>query len=205
LVDGGLIKDLASLYEITKDQLLSLDRFAEISANKLIAAIAAKKQPTLARFVYGLGIRHVGTQTAVDLANHFRRLDTLGNATLEDLRAVNGVGDIVADSIVLWFDEDENKELLSRFRALGVWPLDVERIGGPLSGKSFVITGTLTTMGRDIAAEKIRALGGTFQSSVGQGTTYLVMGKNAGESKAIKARKLDTEVIDEQKLLELVR
>lgn len=204
LVDGGLIKDLASLYEITKDQLLKLDRFAEISASKLIAAISAKKNPTLARFVYGLGIRHVGTQTAVDLANHFRRLDTLGNATLEELRSVDGVGDIVADSIVLWFDEDENKELLSRFRMLGVWPIDVERVGGPLSGKSYVITGTLTTMGREQAAEKIRSLGGTFQSSISKGTSYLVMGLNAGESKAVKARKLGTEVIDEQALQKLI-
>jgi DNA ligase (NAD+) len=204
LVDGGIIKDLASLYEITKEQLLDLDRFAEISASKLIAAISAKKNTTLARFVYGLGIRHVGTQTAVDLANHFRRLDSLGNATLAQLRSVDGVGDIVADSIVLWFDEDENKELLSRFRKLGVWPLDVERIGGPLSSKSFVITGTLTSMGRQQAAEKIRALGGTFQSSVSKGTSYLVMGLNAGESKAVKARKLGTEVIDEQALQKLI-
>lgn len=204
LVDAGLIQDLASLYEITKEQLLVLERFAEISANKLVAAIAAKKTPPLAKFVYGLGIRHIGTQTAVDLANHFRRLDTLGNATLEELRSVDGVGDIVADSVVLWFDEDENKELLARFRKLGVWPVDVEKVGGPLSGKSFVITGTLETMGRDIAAERIRALGGTFQSSVGKDTTYLVMGTKAGESKAVKARKLGTEVIDEERLLELI-
>ena len=204
LVDAGLIKDLASLYEITKEHLLELDRFAEISASKLIAAIAAKKTPTLARFVYGLGIRHIGTQTAIDLANHFRRLDTLGNATLEQLRSVDGVGDIVADSVVLWFDEDENRELLARFRRLGVWPLDVAHIGGPLSGRSFVITGTLATMGREQAAEIIRSKGGTFQSSVGTGTTYLVMGANAGESKAVKARKLGTEVIDESMLLKLL-
>lgn len=204
LVDAGLIKDLASPYEITKDQLLELERFAEISASKLIAAIADKKTPSFARFIYSLGIRHIGIQTAIDLANNFKRLDTLGNATLEELRSVNGVGDIVADSVVLWFDEDENKELLARFRKLGVWPLDVEHIGGPLSSKSFVITGTLQTMGRDMAAEKIRALGGSFQSSVGKDTTYLVMGANAGESKAIKARKLGTEVIDEARLVQLL-
>lgn len=204
LVEAGLIKDLASLYEITYEQLLELDRFADVSARKLIAAITAKKKPTLARFVYGLGIRHVGTQTAIDLSNHFKRLDSLGNAKLSDLRSVEGVGDIVADSIVLWFDEDENKELLSRFRGLGVWPDDVQHIGGVLSGKSFAITGSLESMSREQAAEKIRALGGTFQSSVGKGTSYLVMGANAGESKAVKARKLGTEVIDEPKLLELL-
>ena len=204
LVEAGLIKDLASLYEISYEQLLELDRFADISTRKLVAAIAAKKKPTLARFVYGLGIRHVGTQTAIDLSNHFKRLDSLGIAKLAELRSVEGIGDIVADSIVLWFDEDENKELLSRFRGLGVWPVDVEHIGGPLSGKSFVVTGSLQAMGREQAAEKIRSLGGTFQSSVGKATSYLVMGASAGESKAVKARKLGIEVIDEAEFLTIV-
>lgn len=204
LVEAGLVKDLASIYEITYEQVLALDRFAEISARKLVAAIAAKKNPSLARFIYGLGIRHVGTQTAIDLSNHFKSLDTLGNATLKDLQSVEGIGDIVADSIVLWFDEDDNKQLLSRFRRLGVWPEDVKHVGGPLSGKNFVITGTLTSMGREEAAEKIRSLGGTFQGSVGKTTSYLVMGDNAGESKAIKARKFGTAVIDETELLKLL-
>lgn len=204
LVDAGLVEDFADLYIITKDQLLELDRFAEISATKLIEAIAAKKNPPLARFIYALGIRHVGTQTAIDLSVHFRRLDSLGSATLEDLRAVDGVGDIVADSVMLWFDEDENKALLAKFRSLGVWPQDVEHVGGPLSGQSFVITGSLETMGRDIAAEKIRALGGTFQSSVGKDTTYLVVGAGKPGSKVSKAEKLGTKIIDEDALLELI-
>ncbi len=204
LVDAGLVDDLASIYEITKEQLLQIDRFAELSASKLIAAFAAKKQPPLSRFIYGLGIRHVGAQTAVDLSLHFRRLDSLGTASLQEFRGIDGIGDIVADSILLWFDEDENKQLLSRFRSLGVWPEDVAHIGGPLSGKKFVVTGTLRTMGREEVAEKIRARGGTFQSSVGKDTTYLVMGQNAGESKAVKARKLGTEVIDEERLLSLL-
>jgi DNA ligase (NAD+) len=204
LVESGLIKDLASLYEITKAQLLELDRFAEISASKLIAAIELKKRPTLSRFIYGLGIRHIGAQTAVDLANTFRRLDTLGNATLEELRNVEGVGDIVADSIVLWFDEDENKELLARFRGLGVWPEDVQHIGGSLLGKRFVVTGTLQSLGREQAAEKVRALGGTFQSSVGKDTTYLVTGENTGESKVQKAQKYGIIVINESEFLRLL-
>jgi len=204
LVEPGLITDLASLYEITKEQLLGLDRFAEISATKLVDAIQAKKTPPLSRFIYGLGIRHVGAQTAIDLANHFRRLDTLGNATLEQLRAVEGVGDIVADSIVLWFDEDENKELLARFRKLGVWPEDVKHVGGPLTGKNFVVTGTLQTMGRDIAAERIRALGGTFQSSVGKDTSYLVVGDNTGASKLQKAQKYGIVTLNEAEFLKLL-
>lgn len=204
LVDAGLVNDLADIYAVTKEQLLGLERFAELSASNLIAAIADKKQPPLARFLFGLGIRHVGAQTAIDIANTFKRLDSIGSATYEELKAVNGVGTIVAESLVLWFDEDENKDLLAKFRRLGVWPQDVKTVGGPLVGKSFVITGTLASMGRDIAAEKIRALGGTFQSSVAKGTTYLVMGANVGASKAVKAQKLGTEVISEEQLLELI-
>ena len=204
LVDAGLVSDIAGIYAVTKDQLLQLDRFADVSADKLITAIAAKKSPPLSRFLFGLGIRHVGAQTAIDIANTFKRLDTIGTASYADLRAVNGVGEIVAESIVLWFDEEENQELLAKFRSYDVWPLDVKTVGGPLSGMSFVITGSLESMGRDIAAEQIRALGGTFQSSVAKGTTYLVMGNNAGASKADKARKLGTQVIDEPALLKIL-
>lgn len=205
LVESGLVHDLADIFTLTKEQVLTLDRFADISAEKLINAITEKKNPPLARFIYALGIRHVGAQTAVDLANHFKKLDNLGNATYEELKTVNGIGEIVADSILGWFVDDDNQALLAKFRRLGVWPEDVKHTGGPLSGKSFVITGTLESMGRDVAAERIRALGGTFQSSVAKGTTYLVMGAKAGESKAKKARELGTEVIDEQKLLELLK
>ncbi len=204
LVDAGLVKDLVDIYTLTKDDLLKLERFADISAQKLVDAIADKKHPPLSRFIFGLGIRHVGSQTAVDLANHFKNLDNLGHATYEELKGVNGIGLIVADSILGWFVDDDNQALLAKFRQHGVWPEEVKHVGGPLSGKSFVITGTLESMGRDIAAERIRALGGTFQSAVANGTTYLVMGAKAGQSKADKARKLGTEVIDEQKLLELI-
>lgn len=204
LVDAGLVKDLADIYTITKEQLLKLERFADLSASKLVDAIAAKKHVSLARFIYGLGIRHVGAQTAVDLANHFKNLDNLGRATYQELKEVNGIGEIVAESILGWFVDDDNQELLAKFRRLGVWPENVKHVGGPLSGKSFVITGTLESMGREVAAEKIRALGGTFQSSVTKGTTYLVMGTKAGESKANKARTLGTEVIDEETLLEML-
>ncbi len=204
LVDAGLVEDLSDIYRLTKDDLLQLDRFAEISAQKLIDAIAAKKQPELARFIYGLGIRHVGVQTAIDLANQFRRLDNLGLAKLDELKAVDGVGDIVADSIYLWFDEDENKDLLAKFRGLGVWPEDVKSVGGKLAGQNFVITGTLETMKRDEAADKIRTLGGTFQSSLGKDTTYLVVGKNVGASKLTKAKAYGTQQITEQQLMKML-
>lgn len=204
LVDAGLVCDLADIYQLEKDQLLRLDRFGDVSAQNLVDAIAAKKQPPLARFLFGLGIRHVGQQTAIDIANRFRKLDSVGTATYEQLREVDGVGEIVAESIVLWFDDEENQSLLAKFRSLGVWPADVKQTGGKLSGQSFVVTGTLQSMSRDIAAEKVRSLGGTFQTSVAKGTTYLVMGAKAGASKAKKAESLGTKVITEAEFLRLL-
>jgi DNA ligase (NAD+) len=198
------VKDFADIYSLTVEQLLLLDRFAEISAKKLIQSIANKKNPPLDKFIFGLGIRHVGAQTAIDLARSYKKLDNLGVATYQQLKDINGVGEIVAESVLAWFVSDDNQALLAKFRGMNVWPQEVKRTGGPLSGKSFVITGSLETMGRDLAAEKIRALGGTFQSSVAKGTTYLVMGTKAGQSKADKAEKLGTIVIDEKKLLQLL-
>lgn len=204
LVDSGLVQDFADIYTLTLEQLEKLDRFAELSARNLVEAIASKRTPPLNRFIFGLGIRHVGAQTAVDLATTFKKLDNLGVATYEELRAVEGVGEIVAESILGWFVDNDNQALLAKFRRLGVWPEDVARIGGALAGKSFVITGTLSSMGRELAAEKIRALGGTFQTSVGKDTTYLVMGDKAGASKAIKARKLGVAIMNEEELLKIL-
>lgn len=204
LVDSGLVSDLADIYTITKDQLLELDRFAEVSAGKLVEAIAAKRQPPLERFIYGLGIRHVGVQTAIDLAGRFKKLDNLGTATYEELKAVEGVGEVVAESILGWFVDDDNQALLAKFRRLGVWPEDARAVSGALAGKSFVITGTLSGMGRDLAAEKIRAQGGTFQSSVGKDTDYLVVGGNVGAGKLKKAEQYGTKQITEADLLKML-
>ncbi len=205
LLDAQLIRDPADLYSLTKDQLLTLDRFADISASKLIAAIAEKKQPPLSRFIYGLGIRHVGAQTAVDLANHFGSLDALGKATLDELKDVEGVGEVVAESIVAWFGTASHQQLLAKFTSANVVPTKVMRTGGPLQGQGFVISGTLTNMEREEAGEQIRALGGTFQSSVGKNTTYLVLGDNPGQSKVTKAEKLGTKIIDEDALLKILK
>lgn len=204
LLDAKLITDQADIYALTKEQLLSLERFAEISSSKLIAAIADKKNPPLARFIFGLGIRHVGTQTAIDLANHFHSLEKLGRATIDELSGVEGVGEVVAEAIVAWFEDPLNQKLLHKFSKLGVAPRAVQKTGGPLEGKKFVVTGTLQTMGRDQAADKIRALGGTFQSSVGNDTDYLVVGDNVGASKLAKAAKLGTKQITEAEFLMLV-
>lgn len=203
LVDAGLVKDLADIYKLKKDDLLQLDRFAEISAQKLIDAIANKKTPPLERFVYGLGIRHVGVQTAIDLVNAFGSIDAIKKVTIDQFIAVDGVGEVVAESIAAWFADDENIELLEKFASLGVKPY-FEKKSGKLSGKHFVITGTLETMGRDIAAERIRALGGTFQSAVAKDTDYLVAGGKIGESKLKKAKEYGTNIITEKELIELL-
>ena len=203
LVDAGLVKDLADIYQLTKEQLLTLDRFADISASKLIDAIADKKQPPLERFVYGLGIRHVGVQTAIDLVNKFESIDNLSRATIDELRTVDGVGEVVAESLVAWFADADNEKLLEKFAELGVLP-QYEKKSGKLAGKNFVITGSLESMSLDEAAAKIRALGGTFQTSVGKDTDYLVAGGKVGASKLAKAEKYGTKVINEKGLLELL-
>lgn len=204
LINAELVKDQADIYTLKAEEVIKLERFAEVSANKLVAAIQTKKQPPLGRFVYGLGIRHVGTQTAVDLANHFRSLEKLSKATIDELAEVEGVGDIVAESLVEWFAEPRNQKLLDKFQQLDVQPETVEQVGGKLSGQRFVVTGSLDSLGREEAAERIRALGGIFQSSVGKDTDYLVVGANVGASKLAKAAKLGTKQLTEAEFLRML-
>lgn len=204
LVDAGLVRDLADIYTLTKEQLLQLERFAEISASKLIAAIQNKKTPLLEKFIYGLGIRHVGAQTAIDLANAFHSVDALRHATLDQLLAIEGIGEVVAESILAWFADPDNEMLLDKFTNLRVLP-HFEKKTGSLAGSNFVITGTLSSMGRDEAADKIRALGGGFQTAVAKDTTYLVAGGKVGESKLKKAREYGTKIIDENELSSLIK
>lgn len=203
VVDAGYVKDLADIYCLTREDLLKLNRFADVSAQKLIDAITAKKQPPLERFVYGLGIRHIGVQTAIDLVERFGSLDRLVHATIDELEAVDGVGKVVAESVAAWFADDDNLELLEKFTRLGVQPHFEKKIG-KLTGMNFVVTGTLESMGRDEAAEKIRAHGGTFQSAMAKDTTYLVAGGNVGASKLKKAEQYGTKVIHEAEFLELL-
>lgn len=204
LVDANLVSDMADIYQLNKSQLLQLDRFAEISAQKLLESIRASKMPLLERFIFGLGIRHVGQQTAVDLNEHFGSIEKLSNASIEELRDIEGIGEVVAESIVAWFADKDNIELLNKFAKLGVKPRFESKTKGHLRGVGFVITGTLTGMSRDEAAEKIRSKGGTFQTSVGKGTTYLVVGGKVGASKLKKAQKFGTKIIDEQELIEIL-
>lgn len=203
LVDSGLVKDTADIYTLTVEDLLKLDRFADISAKKLINAIAAKKNPPLEKFILGLGIRHVGTQTAIDLAAKFGSVERLQRTRIEQLEDVDGIGKVVAESIVAWFSDPDNTELLNKFEAVGVRPF-FQKKTGKLIGKSFVVTGTLQTMSRDQAADKIRSLGGIFQTTVAKDTTYLVAGGKVGASKLKKAESYGTQVIDEKTFVGLI-
>ena len=204
LLENNLLSNAADMYRLSSDQLLKLDRFAEVSANKLVSAIAEKKNPDLHRFIFALGIRHVGAQTAVDLANRYKNFDDLKTATMDELKDVEGIGEVVAESIVAWFEDVNNHKLLEDFASLGVKPKKVHIKQSKITGKKFVITGTLQSMGRDQVAEKIRGLGGIFQSSTGKDTDFLVTGNNVGSSKLEKAKKLGTKVISEKELLEMI-
>lgn len=204
LVDAGLVKDLADIYTLTVDQLLLLDRFAKISAEKLINAIAEKRTPPFEKFLLALGIRHVGSQTAIDLVEAFESIEGLRNADLQQLQAVEGIGTVVAESIVAWFADEENEQLLEKFSAVGVKPVYTKKTGG-LAGQNFVITGTLETMSRDQAADMIRSVGGGFQSAVAKDTTYLVAGGSVGASKLKKAEQYGTKIISEQDLMTILQ
>lgn len=203
LIEAGLVGDVADIYTLTVDDLLGLDRFAAVSATKLVDSIQANKRQPLEKFVLGLGIRHVGTQTAIDLANHFRSFDAIREATPEQLAEVSGIGKVVAESILAWFGDEDNLRLLDKFADLGVEPYYEEK-SGRLNGQNFVVTGTLESMSRDQAADRIRALGGTFQTSVARDTNYLVTGGKVGASKLAKAKQYGIEVINEQKFLDII-
>jgi DNA ligase (NAD+) len=205
LVDNGLVKDIADLYTLTVEDVFKLDRFASVSANNLINAIAVSKKPPLNRLITALGIRHVGMQTAIDLANHFKSLDGLAHATLDELDSIEGIGHIVAESILAWFADEDNEQVLLKLQRLGVKPQFEDSSAGKLVGLSFVITGSLKSMSRDEAAAKIQQLGGTFQGAVGQTTTYLVAGGKIGTNKRAAAEKFGTKIIDEQEFKELIK
>ncbi len=204
LVDNGLVNDLADIFMLTKEQLTGLERFAEVSAQKLVDAIREKKNPTPERFLFGLGVRHVGAQTAIDLINRFETIENLLAATIDELRQVDGVGEVVAESIIAWFSDEENLSLLKKFKSLGVEPV-YQAKSDKLKGLSFTVTGTLDSVSRDEVAEKIRSLGGIFQTSIGKDTSFLVAGDKIGASKIAKARKFGTKIIDEQALIDMIK
>lgn len=204
LITACLINDPADIYNIKYDDLIKLDRFADKSATNLIKAINDKRNPPLANFIYGLGIKHVGSQTAFDLAKHFKSIANLSQAKLEDLLIIDGIGQIAALAIVEFFQISENTSLLQKFVDLKVKVQKYTQIDSKLINQSFVITGTLKDYSRDQAANLIRSLGGTFQSSVSIDTSYLVIGDKPGQNKVTSARKYHTKIINEQELKQLL-
>jgi DNA ligase (NAD+) len=206
LVDRGLVHTPADVYRLSQDTLAGLERMAEKSAANLLAAIDTSKTTTLARFIFALGIRNVGEATAKDLAQHFGSLDKLIAASEADLLAVRDVGPIVAQSIIQFFAEPHNLDVVRKLRTAGVcWPESegVQQSAGILMGKTLVLTGTLPTLTRDAAKEKIEAAGGKVASSVSKKTDYVVAGEEAG-SKLAKAQELGVPILDEAGLLALL-
>jgi DNA ligase (NAD+) len=201
LVNSGKVRDVADLYLLNTSDVAKLDRFGELSAQNLINAIAQSRKPSLARLITALGIRHVGTQTAIDLANHFKSLTAFTEAGLEDLESIDGIGVVVAESIIAWLSDDDNLKLLLKLQQLGVEPHFEDLSTGKLATQSFVITGTLKSMSREAAAELIRQQGGTFQNAVTRSTTYLVASGELGSSKRAAAEKYHTKIIDEAEFL----
>ncbi len=202
LVSTGLVSDVADIYSLTVEAVSKLDRFAELSATKLVGEIQGKKAPPLDRFIYGLGIRHVGAKTANDIAKHFAGLEDFSDSTIGQLEVIPGIGQIVAESIQGWLSDGSNIRLLDKFAQLGVHPVPVQA-GGSLAGISFVITGALS-VSRDELANQIRLRGGNFQTGVGKSTDYLVAGQRVGSSKLAKAKQLGVKVISEAQLMEIL-
>ena len=206
VVDSGLVHTPADLFKLDVDVVAGLERMAGKSAANLIAALDHARSTTLERFIYALGIRHVGESTARDLARHFGRLDPIVNASEDELLQVPDVGPVVAASIAHFFSEAHNRESIAQLRSAGVqWPEadPVRRPAGSLAGKTFVITGTLPTLKRDDAKSMIEAAGGKVSGSVSKKTDYVVAGEDAG-SKLAKARELEVSIIDDVQLQKML-
>ena len=205
LVDAGLLKSLVDLYRLQKTDLIKLERFGELSATKILNAIEGTKQAPLAKFITALGIRHVGAQTAVALADAFQSLETLRDATEEELLKIPDIGLTVSESILAYFADEDNLKQLDDFATLGVHPVYINHDNAPLKGQSFVVTGTLTDLGREEAEDLLREKGATVTSSVTKNTTALIAGAKPGASKVTKAEKLGIKVISEAEFRELIK
>jgi DNA ligase (NAD+) len=203
LLEEGLIRDAADLYELEAGDILPLERFAEKSASNLIAAIDKSRRVPLARFLYALGIRHVGEETAIDLANNFGDILEIKILKKDELEKVYDIGGVMAESIADWFFDKSNLDFLERL----LKNIDIVKpkvINKVWEGIKFVLTGTLEALTRDEAKEKIRLLGGDVASSVSKETDYLVSGADPG-SKYEKAKKLGVKVIDEAEFLKMLQ
>ncbi|MCZ4496780.1 MAG: ligase, NAD-dependent, partial [Thermoleophilia bacterium] len=205
----GWVQRIPDIYRLQAEQVASLERYGATSAAKLITAIDASRQQTLDRLLFGLGIRHVGEQVAVDLARRFRSLDALLAAAVDEIAAVPGIGQVIAESVHAWAQDPENIRLVAELQELGVstelpeGTLAGPATDGPLSGATLVVTGTLATLSRTDAQSLIESAGGRVTGSVSKSTDYLVAGEKAG-SKLTKAQTLGIHVLSERELYETV-
>lgn len=204
LVDSGLVSSLSDLYRLTPVAIAKLERFAELSANNLVEAIQKSKTPPLARFIAALGIRHVGIQTASALATAFGSIEKLAEATEDDLLKIPDIGQIVAESILAYFSDEDNLKQLSELKELGLKPFFEDPNQLPLHGQSYIISGTLDSMGREEAEDNLRKKGATITSGVVKTTTALIVGAKPGKSKLEKAEKLGIKIITEADFLKLI-
>ena len=205
LVDAGLLKSLVDLYRLQKSDLIKLERFGELSATKLLNAIEGTKQAPLAKFITALGIRHVGAQTAVALADAFQSLEALRDATEEELLRIPDIGLTVSESILAYFADEDDLKQLDDFKALGVDPIYINHDNAPLKGQSFVVTGTLTNLGREEAEDFLRENGSTVTISVTKNTSALIIDAKPGASKVSKSEKLGIKIISEAEFRELIK
>lgn len=207
LLREGLVKDVSDLYTLNKEELIALERMGEKSAQNLLDAIEASKKNSLERLLFGLGIRHVGAKAARLLAEEFESIDALMDATVEQLTEVFEIGDKMADSIVMYFEKEEVRELIERLRQLGVnvyytgKKINTEEIDSVFNGKTIVLTGKLSQLNRSEAQKKIEELGGKVTGSVSKKTDLVIAGEDAG-SKLTKAEQLGIEVWNEERLIE---
>jgi DNA ligase (NAD+) len=202
LIEAGYVEDAADFFRLTREQVLTLERFADKSADNLIASIAARRRVPLHRLINALGVPHVGEHTAQVLAAHFRTLDRLAAATEEELLEAEGVGPTMAAAIHRWFHGEDGRKLLAKLAHVGVEPEEAPVVGeGPWTGQTWVLTGSLEAMARPEAEERIRRLGGNPGSSVSRKTHTVVAGPGAG-SKLEKAQRLGVRVIDEPQFLD---
>jgi len=203
MVDAGLIKSISDIYSLDKAALMALERVGDRSAENLLSEIAASKGRGFERLLYGIGIRHVGGTVAESLAARFKTMDELMVATKEEMLKVEGIGEIIADSVTDFFSEPSNRELIEGLIAKGLSTVVIARSGGALQGKTFVFTGVLKKYARSEAAQKVEALGGKVGSNLTKKTDYLVVGEDPG-SKLNEAEKLGVKVIGEEDFLKLV-
>ncbi|MBI4363233.1 MAG: NAD-dependent DNA ligase LigA [Candidatus Doudnabacteria bacterium] len=201
--DEGLISDVVDLFYLKKEDIQSLERFGEKSAENIIASIQARKQVTLPKFIYALGIAHVGEETAFDLAQRFGSIQKLMNASKEEINAILNIGEVVAQSISDWFRSKRNRQFIEKLLKAGIEVEQVKIHKTALTGKSIVVTGTLENLSREEAKEAIRKAGGDWVSSVSKNTDFVVVGDNPG-SKYDKAQKLGVKTIDEKEFLKLL-